>query len=90
MDWGLGFIIDSKQYGVETVPYGDGRLCSPRTFGHSGYRSVVGCGDPEHGLAVVLAMNGTPADAAHERRVRDVLDAIYLDLGLARAAGEGG
>jgi CubicO group peptidase (beta-lactamase class C family) len=86
MDWGLGFIIDSKQYGVETVPYGYGRLCSPRTFGHSGYRSSVGFGDPEHGLAVALAMNGTPAEAAHERRVRDVLDAIYLDLGLARTA----
>ncbi|HEY8022630.1 MAG TPA: serine hydrolase, partial [Thermoanaerobaculia bacterium] len=83
MDWGLGFILDSKRYGVETVPYGYGRLCSPRTFGHSGYRTSVGFGDPEHGLAVALAMNGTPAEAAHERRVRDVLGAIYEDLELA-------
>jgi CubicO group peptidase (beta-lactamase class C family) len=86
MDWGLGFILDSKQYGVETVPYGYGRLCSRRTFGHSGYRSTVAFGDPEHGLAVALAMNGTPAEADHERRVRDVLDAIYLDLDLAEAS----
>jgi CubicO group peptidase (beta-lactamase class C family) len=83
MDWGLGFILDSKRYGIETVPYGYGRLCSPRTFGHSGYRTSVCFGDPEHGLAVALAMNGTPAEAAHERRVRDVLDAIYEDLDLA-------
>jgi CubicO group peptidase (beta-lactamase class C family) len=84
MDWGLGFILDSKQYGVETVPYGYGRLASRRTFGHSGYRTSVGFGDPEHGLAVALAMNGTPSEADHEKRVRDVLDAIYKDLGLAR------
>jgi len=86
MDWGLGFILDSKRYGVETVPYGYGRLASPRTFGHSGYRSSVAFGDPEHRLAVALAMNGTPAETAHERRVRAVLDAIYEDLGLAPAA----
>ena len=83
MDWGLGFILDSKQYGVETVPYGYGRLASRRTFGHSGYRSTVAFADPEHDLAVALAMNGTPGEAEHERRVRDVLDAIYLDLDLA-------
>jgi CubicO group peptidase (beta-lactamase class C family) len=90
MDWGLGFILDSKQYGVDTVPYGYGRLGSRRAFGHSGYRSTVAFGDPEHGLAVALAMNGTPAEAAHERRIRDVLDAIYLDLGLAPHAPAGG
>ncbi len=88
MDWGLGFIIDSKQYGADTVPYGYGRLCSRRTFGHSGYRSSVGFADPEHGLAVALAMNGTPAEAAHERRIRSVLEAIYLDLGLGADPAE--
>jgi CubicO group peptidase (beta-lactamase class C family) len=83
MDWGLGFILDSKRHGVETVPYGYGRHCSPRTFGHSGYRSSTGFADPEHGLAVALAFNGTPSNDDHERRIRAVLDAIYEDLGLA-------
>jgi len=83
LDWGLGFILDSKRYGVETVPYAYGRLCSPRTFGHSGYRSSTAFGDPEHGLAVTLVMNGTPSAEDHERRIRAVLDAIYVDLGLA-------
>jgi CubicO group peptidase (beta-lactamase class C family) len=82
MDWGLGFILDSKRYGVETVPYGYGRLCSPRTFGHSGYRSSTAFADPEPGLGLALVMNGTPSEAAHERRIRAVLDAVYEDLGL--------
>ncbi|HEX2253656.1 MAG TPA: serine hydrolase domain-containing protein [Thermoanaerobaculia bacterium] len=91
MDWGLGFIIDSKQYGADTVPYAYGHLCSRRTYGHSGFRSMVGLADPEHGLAVALAFNGTPAADAHEARVRRVLDALYRDLGLAApedAAGD--
>lgn len=86
IDWGLGFIVDSKQYGADTVPYAYGRLCSPRTYGHSGYRSSTGFADPEHRLVVALAMNGTPSAADHERRIRQVLDAVYVDLGLA---GEG-
>lgn len=83
LDWGLGFILNSAQYGVETVPYGYGRHASDRTFGHSGYRSSTGFADPEHGIAVALAFNGTPANDAHERRIRAVLDAVYEDLGLA-------
>jgi CubicO group peptidase (beta-lactamase class C family) len=83
MDWGLGFILDSKQYGADTVPYAYGRLCSPRTFGHSGYRTSTAFADPEAGLVVALAMNGAPSAAAHEARIRDVLDAVYRDLGVA-------
>jgi CubicO group peptidase (beta-lactamase class C family) len=49
MDWGLGFIINSNMYGADTVPYGYGPHCSPRTFGHSGNQSSVGFCDPEHG-----------------------------------------
>jgi len=80
LDWGLGFIINSARYGAETVPYGYGHRASSRTFGHSGYRSSVGFGDPERGLAVALVFNGTPSNEAHERRVRAVLDGIYEDL----------
>ncbi len=83
LDWGLGFIVNSIQYGAETVPYGYGHHASPRTFGHSGYRSSTGFADPERGLAVALAFNGTPGNERHEARIRSVLDAIYEDLGLA-------
>ncbi|MBV8201428.1 MAG: beta-lactamase family protein [Acidobacteria bacterium] len=83
LDWGLGFIIDSRQYGAATVPYGYGNHASPRTFGHSGYRSSTAFADPDQGLVVALAFNGTPTDEAHERRIRAVLDAVYEDLGLA-------
>jgi CubicO group peptidase (beta-lactamase class C family) len=82
LDWGLGFIVNSAQYGAD-VPYGYGDHASPRTFGHSGYRSSAAFADPEQGLAVALAFNGTPANDAHERRIRAVLDALYEDLGLA-------
>ncbi|HEY0511568.1 MAG TPA: serine hydrolase domain-containing protein [Thermoanaerobaculia bacterium] len=83
LDWGLGFIVNSSQYGAETVPYGYGHHASPRTFGHSGYRSSTGFADPERGLAVALAFNGTPSNERHEGRIRSVLDAVYEDLGLA-------
>lgn len=84
MDWGLGVIVNSVHHGAETVPYGYGHHASRRTFGHSGYRSSTGFADPEHGLAVALAFNGTPANDLHETRIRAVLDAVYEDLGLAR------
>jgi CubicO group peptidase (beta-lactamase class C family) len=83
LDWGLGFILNSAQYGAETVPYGYGHHASARTFGHSGYRSSTGFADPESGLAVALVFNGTPANDAHERRIRAVVDAVFEDLGLA-------
>ncbi|HYO15292.1 MAG TPA: serine hydrolase domain-containing protein, partial [Thermoanaerobaculia bacterium] len=83
LDWGLGFILNSAQYGAETVPYGYGHHASSRTFGHSGYRSSTGFADPEHGLAVALVFNGTPSNDLHERRIRAALDAVYEDLGLA-------
>lgn len=83
MDWGLGFICDSKQYGADTVPYAYGRLCSRRTWGHSGYRSSTGFADARHRLVVAWAVNGLPEATVHETRVRDVMDALYLDLELA-------
>jgi CubicO group peptidase (beta-lactamase class C family) len=83
LDWGLGFIVNSIQYGAETVPYGYGHHASARAFGHSGYRSSAGFADPERGLAVALAFNGTPGNERHEARIRSVLDAVYEDLGLA-------
>jgi CubicO group peptidase (beta-lactamase class C family) len=84
IDWGLGFIVNSAGYGPDSVPYGYGHHASRRAFGHSGYRSSAGFADPEHGLAVAVVCNGTPADDRHERRVRAVLDGIYEDLGLVR------
>jgi CubicO group peptidase (beta-lactamase class C family) len=81
MDWGLGFIINSRQYG-DGVPYGYGPYASPRTFGHGGNQSSVGFADPENGLVVVLIFNGMPGEAAHQQRMREALSAIYEDLGI--------
>lgn len=82
IDWGLGFIINSSQYGVETLPYSFGRHASARTFGHGGAQSSTGFADPEHGLVVAVVFNGMPGEAAHNNRVREVASATYEDLGL--------
>ncbi len=86
LDWGFGFVLDSRHYGDPRVPYGYGQHASPRTFGHSGSRSTVAFADPERGLAVTLAVNGTPGEEAHQARFDAVLTALYEDLGLAGAA----
>lgn len=83
IDWGLGVILDSKQYGLSWVPYGYGRYASPRTFGHSGSQSSVAFFDPAYDLIAVVIFNGTPGEARHQPRMRAVLEALYGDLGLA-------
>ena len=82
IDWGLGFIINSKHYGEPLVPYGYGPHASPRTFGHSGAESSCAFADPEHQLVVAWMCNGSPGDAAHQERQHAINGAIYEDLGL--------
>lgn len=83
LDWGLGFVLDSRHYGEEVPPYGYGEHASSRVFGHSGYRSSTAFADPEFGLVVALAVNGLPAGRAHRARFHRLATAIYEDLGLA-------
>jgi CubicO group peptidase (beta-lactamase class C family) len=87
LDWGLGFIPNSAWRGDPRAPYQYGPHASRRAFGHSGYRSSTAFADPEHGLAVALAVNGTPADDVHRERFTRLTAAIYEDLGLAPRAG---
>ena len=82
IDWGLGFIPNSAKYGKETVPYGYGPHASDQAYGHSGYQSSVAFTDPAHGLVAVVIFNGMPGEAAHHKRIYDVLGAIYEDLAL--------
>lgn len=82
VDFGLGFIIDSNRYGADTVPYGYGKYCSPRTFGHGGAQCSQGYCDPQAGLVVAYAFNGRPGEGQHQRRARALNEAIYRDLGL--------
>ena len=89
IDWGLGFVLQSNQYGVGTVPYGYGPHASPRTFGHSGSRSSIGYADPQHGLVVACLFNGAPDGAKHDARMREVNAAIYEDLKLIPTANPG-
>ncbi|MDB5172507.1 MAG: pbpE 2 [Phycisphaerales bacterium] len=84
IDWGLGFLVNSAKYGPATVPYGFGPHASDRAFGHHGFQSSLAFADPEYGLTIVIIPNGTPGEAAHDRRLRAVLGAVYEDLQIAK------
>jgi CubicO group peptidase (beta-lactamase class C family) len=85
LDRGLGVVVDSKQYGPAAAWFGN--RCSPRTFGHAGYVCSVGFADPEHRLAVALQFNAMleAEPTKHDERAAAVIDAVYDELGLARA-----
>lgn len=80
VDFGLGFIVNSRQYGPTTVPYGFGPLASDATFGHGGSQSSIAFADPERKLVVVVVCNGRPGEGRHQRRMRLILDALEHDL----------
>ena len=82
MDWCLGLVPNNAAYGADTVRYGYGPHASWRTVGHGGHQSSVAFADFTHGLAAAVIFNGTPGEAAHDRRVRGVLGALYEDLRL--------
>lgn len=81
MDWGLGFVLNSRLNGVE-VPYCYGQHASLRAFGHSGRQSTVGFADPEYGLVAAIAVNGMPGEARHRQRFDAILTQLYEDLEL--------
>lgn len=83
VDFGLGFIIDSKCYGPETLPYGFGTYCSPKTFGHGGAQCAMGFCDPVNRIVVAWSANAFCGEGPHQRRNRALNDTIYLDLGFA-------
>jgi CubicO group peptidase (beta-lactamase class C family) len=85
LDWGLGVMVDSKQYAGEHA-YGFGPHASADTFGHSGNQSSCGFFDPAHELVVAWTCNGMPGEAKHQARASAINAAIYEDLALARPA----
>ncbi|QDU02567.1 Esterase EstB [Gimesia chilikensis] len=82
VDYGLGFIVNSNRYGAKTVPYGFGEAASEPTFGHGGSQSSIAFADPERELVVAVVANGRPGEPKHQRRAKEINDAIYADLGL--------
>ena len=84
LDWGLGFMIDSKRYGTRDYAYSFGEHASDGTYGHGGYQSSMGFADPDCGLAVTWALNGMPGERAHRPRNHAINTAIYEDLGLTQ------
>ncbi|MBZ0113307.1 MAG: beta-lactamase family protein [Thermoanaerobaculia bacterium] len=86
MDWGLGIIPNSAYIGDTDLPYHYGPYASMRTFGHAGYRSTLAFCDPEIGLVLTAAFNGTPSEDNHRRRSGRLIEAVYQDLGFATDA----
>ena len=82
VDYGLGVILNSSHHGMETVPYGFGRHASPQAFGHGGAQSSMSFADPAFKLTGVIIANGRAGEGQHQRRHRDLMTAIYEDLGL--------
>jgi CubicO group peptidase (beta-lactamase class C family) len=58
-----------------------GRYPSFRSFGHEGYLSTLAFADPSHQVVVAYLPNSLAERA--DRRWRQVVDAVYEDLGLA-------
>lgn len=83
VDFGLGVIVDSNRYGADTVPYGFSPHCSERTFGHGGSQSSIGFADPDIQLVVCYVANRRVGEPRHQKRNRELVSAIYDDLGLA-------
>ncbi len=81
VDYGLGVIVDSQEYGSETVPYGFGTASSRETFGHGGSQCAIGFADPTRQRSVTLIANGRPGEGQHQRRFRELLAALERDLG---------
>jgi len=84
MDWGLGMMLD-KPDRRGRMPYGHGRHASPGTFGHGGMQSSAAFADPAHGLAVAAVFTGMPGERVHQRRIDELLTALYEALGLGSA-----
>ena len=62
IDWGLGFIVNSRRYGDERLPYGFGPYASDDSFGHGGNQSSCGLADPQRELVVTWVCNGMPGE----------------------------
>ena len=81
MDWGLGFMRQSDHYAPGEVPYQFGSHASEASFGHCGNQSTAAFCDPDHDLCVAVLFNGMPGEERHQKRMRDVLDTLFKEIG---------
>ena len=80
IDFGLGLIINSNRYGIDSVPYGYGSEASEQAFGHGGSQSSIGFADPVRDLIVCYAANCRPGEGQHQKRHREIMRALEADL----------
>lgn len=82
VDWGLGVILNSYEYGGDDVPYQFGPHASRESFGHGGSESSIAFADPKHHLVVVIVCLGRPGEEANRLRMNELTKTIYWELGL--------
>ncbi|MBI1841440.1 MAG: beta-lactamase family protein [Verrucomicrobia bacterium] len=82
LDWGLGFLLFTRQPGDGVMSYGFGKHASERTFGHGGMQSSIAFVDPVHELSVAWICNGMCGERLHRERNHAINTALYEDLGL--------
>lgn len=87
LDWGLGFLLNSHPKNPEKSAYGYGRYASVGTFGHSGVQSSCAFADPDNKLVAAWVCNCMPGEPAHQKRQREINNAIYEELGITSPVG---
>src|SRR6185437_8873467 len=85
VDWTLGFIAQSKQYGAETVPYNFGPDTSARTYGHGGSRCAIGFCDPDNALTTAIVLSRARTEGEHHQRMQELHAALDADLALTKS-----
>jgi CubicO group peptidase (beta-lactamase class C family) len=76
--WGLGFAMQSDDYGP---------LASHRAVGHSGHASSTAFSDPECGIVVAIVTNGLPGFDANTDRMSSTVTAVYRAAGFTTRIG---
>ena len=82
IDWGLGFLLNTRHPGQSVLSYGYGEHASEQTFGHGGMQTSVAFVDPKNELVVAWICNGMCGERLHRQRNHAINTAIYEDLGL--------
>lgn len=74
-DWGLGVMMESRQWGAVSVVYS--RMASTSTFGHTSRSPVVAMYDPEADLAVAVVGDREVDEMQNKFMMRSACTSIY-------------
>jgi CubicO group peptidase (beta-lactamase class C family) len=82
-DWGLGVMLESRQWGAASVVFS--RMASTSTFGHTSRSPVVAMYDPEADLAVAVVGDRGVDEMVNKFIMRSACTSIYRSLASVNA-----